>query len=113
MTGVTVDRDGPPVQVRGGQIRIFGELTIQHAEDLKPLLLASLPTDGSVARIDLAAVSEIDTAGIQLLMAANREVVNRGTALQIVAVSQVVQEALELFRQTTLMNPPMGAGARA
>ena len=108
MTGETIDRDGPPVQVRDGKIRVYGELTIQHAEDLKPLLLASLPTDGSVARLDLAQVSEIDTAGIQLLMAANREVVNRGTALQIVAVSQVVQEALELFRQTTLI-----AGARA
>ncbi len=113
MPGETLDRDGPPVQVRDGQIRVYGELTIQHAEDLKPLLLASLPTDGSIARLDLAQVSEIDTAGLQLLIAANREAVNRGAALQIVATSHVVQETLELFRQTSLMNPPAGAGARA
>jgi anti-anti-sigma factor len=113
MSGETVDRDEPPVQVRDGKIRVFGELTIQHAEDLKPLLLASLPTDGSLARLDLAQVSEIDTAGIQLLMAASREAMNRGAALQVVAVSHVVREALELLRQDSLMNPPSGAGARA
>ncbi len=37
--------------------------------------------------------------------------VNRGAALQIVAVSQVVQEALELFRQTSCSLKPARAGA--
>jgi anti-anti-sigma factor len=103
--------DTPLVEVRDGCIRLAGELTIQRAEEIKPLLLASLPTDGSLARLDLSQVSEIDTAGIQLLMAANREVVNRGTALQVVSVSQVVQEALELFRQASLLAPAAGVPA--
>jgi anti-sigma B factor antagonist len=106
MPGELLDKDGPPVQVRDGRIRVFGELTIQHAEDLKPLLLAALPTDGSMAKLDLAQVSEVDTAGIQLLMAAHREASNRGASLQIVAVSQAVQDALELLRQTRLMKAP-------
>jgi len=106
MSGESVDKDGPPVQVRDGRIRVFGELTIQHAEDLKPLLLAALPTDGSMAKLDLAQVSEIDTAGVQILIAAHREASNRGASLQIVAVSQVVQDALALLRQASLMKAP-------
>jgi anti-anti-sigma factor len=105
--------DSPPVESRDGFIRISGELTIQHAEVLKPLLLAALPTDGSVARLDLSQVNEIDTSGLQLLMSAQREVVNRGTTLQIVSVSEIVRQALELFRQASLMVAPAGEGARA
>ena len=96
----------PLVQVTDGCIRLAGELTVHRAEDIKPLLLASLPTDGAVARLDLSQVSEIDTAGLQLLIAANREVSNRGTALHIVAVSSVVEETLVLFRQSSLMAQP-------
>ena len=85
-----------------------GELTMHHAEQLAPLLLASLPTDGSVAQLDLTDVSEIDTAGLQLLMAAHRETVKRCASLTIVAASQVVRDTLELFRQDGLLGdaPP-------
>jgi anti-sigma B factor antagonist len=98
-----------PVQRENGLIRVSGELTMHHAEMLAPLLLASLPTDGSVARLDLSDVSEIDTAGLQLLMAAHRETVNRFSSLSIVAASQIVRETLELFRQDALLTPPVPA----
>ncbi len=64
MTGETVDRDGPPVQVRDGQIRVVRRADDAARRGSQTLLLASLPTDGSMARLDLAQVSEIDTAGI-------------------------------------------------
>jgi len=92
-----------PVERADGCIRIEGELIMQRAEEFKPLLLASLPTDGSVARLDLSQVSEIDAAGLQLLMAAKREVTNRGTSLQVVAASQAVRDTLDLFRQSALL----------
>jgi anti-sigma B factor antagonist len=97
-----------PVQREDGIIRMSGELTMHHAEQLAPLLLASLPTDGSVAQLDLTDVSEIDTAGLQLLMAAHRETLQRCTSLTIVAASQVVRDTLELFRQAGLLgsSPP-------
>jgi anti-sigma B factor antagonist len=95
----------PVVEILDGCIRLDGELTMHRAEEIRPLLLASLPTDGAVARVDLSQVSEIDTAGLQLLMAASRETVNRGTSLQIVAASQAVRETLELFRQAALFTP--------
>lgn len=95
-----------PVQRENGLIRVSGELTMHHAEAIAPLLLASLPTDGSVAQLDLSDVGEIDTAGLQLLMAAHRETVNRFSSLTIVAASQAVRETLELFRQDALLAPP-------
>ncbi len=98
-----------PVQRENGLIRVSGELTMHHAETIAPLLLASLPTDGSVAQLDLSDVSEIDTAGLQLLMAAHRETVNRFTSLTIVAASQAVRDTLELFRQDALLAPPAPA----
>ena len=94
-----------PVQRENGLIRVSGELTMHHAETLAPLLLASLPTDGTVAQLDLSDVSEIDTAGLQLIMAAHREAVNRFTSLSIVAASQAVRDTLELFRQQALLAP--------
>lgn len=94
-----------PVQAENGLIRVSGELTMHHAEVLAPLLLASLPTDGSVAQLDLSDVSEIDTAGLQLILAAHREAVNRFTSLSIVAASQAVRDTLELFRQHALLAP--------
>ena len=100
-----------PVQRENGLIRVSGELTMHHAEAIAPLLLASLPTDGSVAQLDLSDVSEIDTAGLQLLMAAHRETVNRFTSLTIVAASQAVREMLELFRQDSLLAPPAATAA--
>ncbi len=95
-----------PIQRDNGLIRVSGELTMHHAETLAPLLLASLPTDGSAAQLDLTDVSEIDTAGLQLLMAAHREAVNRFTSFSIVAASQAVRDTLELFRQQALLAPP-------
>jgi anti-anti-sigma factor len=100
-----------PVQRENGLIRVSGELTMHHAETIAPLLLASLPTDGSTAQLDLSDVSEIDTAGLQLIMAAHRETVNRFASLTIVAASQAVRETLELFRQGSLLAPPAPAAA--
>ncbi|MEJ1964143.1 MAG: STAS domain-containing protein [Gammaproteobacteria bacterium] len=95
----------PPVDATDRHIRLEGELIMQRAEEIKPVLLAALPTDGSVARLDLSQVSEMDTAGLQLLMAANREVIARGATLTIVAASEAVRTTLELFRQGALLAP--------
>jgi anti-sigma B factor antagonist len=102
-----------PVQRDNGLIRVSGELTMHQAESLAPLLLASLPTDGSVAQLDLSDVSEIDTAGLQLILSAQRETVNRFASLSIVAASQVVRDTLVLFRQEALLAPPAATAIAA
>ena len=50
-------------------LRVEGDMTIYQAAELKQTLLASLATTSPLV-LDLSAVSEIDTSGVQLLMMA-------------------------------------------
>jgi anti-sigma B factor antagonist len=68
-------------------VRVDGEMTIFCAEALKPLMLA----EPAPAALDLSEVTEIDTAGVQLLLAAQR----RGT--QLLQASAAVNEVLALL----------------
>ena len=76
-------------------ILLEGELTIYRAAELKPLLLAALPGTGPI-ELDLAEVSEVDTAGLQLLMMVQREAPKAGTRLEITGHSKAVTETLAL-----------------
>ncbi len=83
-------------------LRLDGELTIFRAAELKPLLLQGA---GALA-LDLSQVVEIDTAGLQLLLLAQRE---RG-ALQLVDPSPPVREAIALAGLEARLQP---AGSKA
>ncbi|WKB50744.1 STAS domain-containing protein [Eleftheria terrae] len=74
-------------------LRVEGELTIYRAAALKQHLLG-WSHEAPVVELDLAEVTEIDTAGIQLLLALKRKVVAMERELRLVAHSQVVREAL-------------------
>lgn len=78
-----------------GCVRVAGELCILHAAELKPQLIEALAGEGEL-EMDLAQVSEIDTAGLQLLLLARREVGRAGRQLRFVNLSESVREALEL-----------------
>ena len=72
------------------------DLTIYRAAELKAALLLSF--QGAAALdIDLADVSEIDCAGIQLLMLAQRVAGRRQCALRMVGHSPAVSEAFALL----------------
>ncbi len=77
-------------------IALEGELTIYRAAELKPLLLAALPGTGPI-ELNLAEVSEVDTAGLQLLMLLRREAQALGRALHLRSPSLAMVEALELL----------------
>ena len=77
-------------------IAIGGELTIYRAAELKPLLLAALPGTGPI-ELNLAEVSEVDTAGLQLLMLLRREAQALGRALHLRSPSLAMVEAFELL----------------
>lgn len=78
---------------------VEGELTVFTVHALKDRLLAALAGDGLRAglTVDLSAVSEIDGAGVQLLMAARREAAQRGIAFTLAEPSAVAAEALALI----------------
>ncbi len=74
--------DGPDA---GGALQIEGELTIYRAAELRETLqaaLAALP-DGADLAIGLAGVTEMDSAGVQLLVAARNSAAAAGRALRL------------------------------
>lgn len=74
-------------------LRVEGELTIFRAAELRPLLLGDPPP----AEIDLSGVTEIDTAGLQLLLQARRTALTEQRALRLTAPSPAVCEVIELL----------------
>lgn len=84
-------------------LRIEGELTIFRAMELKPVLLAEpLPQE-----IDLAGVTEIDTAGVQLLMLAKRSALAQQRELRLVGHSPAVIEVFELLNVAAYFGDPL------
>ena len=74
---------------------IEGEMTIYTAAELYAQLAPFL-TLGSPLAIDLSQVTEIDSAGLQLLMLAKRETLRAGVALNLNGHSPAVLEVFEL-----------------
>jgi anti-sigma B factor antagonist len=77
-------------------LRLDGELTIYRAAELKPLLLDAV-AEHAALEIDLSAVSEIDSAGVQLLMLAKRQAQALGRELRLAGHSAPVVEVFELL----------------
>jgi len=77
-------------------LRIEGELTIYRADELKRALIEPLSV-GIRLVVDLAAVTELDTCGLQLLMLAKRTASAVQAELQLVAHSPAVLEVFELL----------------
>lgn len=73
-----------------------GEMTIYHTSTIKAALLDALAQSHEV-ELDLSAVSELDTSGVQLLMLMKREAVAAGKALQLSGHSPAVLEVFELL----------------
>lgn len=76
---------------------IEGELTIFRAEELKRAILAMFEQPGAV-EIDLSQVTEIDLAGVQLLMLAKLIADGRRRQLRLRRPSDAVATALALLR---------------
>ena len=83
-----------PAPAAASVVGIAGELTICRAAELKPVLL---PGGSGPVEIDLAEVTEIDTAGVQLLLLARREALATSRPWRLRAASPPVREALALL----------------
>jgi anti-anti-sigma factor len=72
---------------------IEGELTIFRAGEIRELLLAQPPHQ----KIDLSGVTEMDSAGLQLLLAAKQAANAAQRPLRLIGASPAVQEVVELL----------------
>lgn len=91
-----------------GQIQLaVGEpMTIYQAPTQKERLLAALDA-GPELEVDLSLVSEIDTAGLQLLIVLKREATKVGKQLSFRGHSPAVCEMLEFTRLSGYFGDPM------
>ena len=85
------------------RIRIEGDLTIQTAAEHKQLLLTAVDEAADVL-VDLAGVSEFDTAGLQVLLLARREAIRRNRILEIADPSPAVIEVLAVAHLTAALD---------
>jgi len=89
-----MDSPGSPifVAVVDGVIHVCGEIDLKTAPELDACLGEA---DGEV-RIDMSAVTFVDSVGLSVLITHHRRHLSQGTTLRIVAVSQPVRRLLEI-----------------
>jgi anti-sigma B factor antagonist len=99
------------VTVAGG-IRVTGEMTVYTASQIKQPLMDAIAGGPPNVLLDLSGVSELDTAGLQLLLLGQREALVSGRKLKLEAESSAVREvltlcgALELLRNAPNVGDP-------
>ncbi len=79
------------------------ELTIPFAATTRDLLFDALHAQGGELALDLSGVTDIDSAGVQLLLATQRSLVERGNTLVLRTPSAPVREALAVFGLSHLL----------
>jgi anti-sigma B factor antagonist len=86
-----------------------GEMTIYTAAEQKDQLLAYI-NSGPELEINLSQVSELDTAGTQLLIMAKQEAARHQKTLRFTMHSNAVLEVLELANLTATFGDPLFIG---
>ena len=79
------------------RLALEGELTIYGAAELQARLIAALADAPEGLDIDLAGVTDIDSAGVQLLMATHRTALAGNRRVLLCAPSEAVRDVLDLF----------------
>lgn len=88
---ISVHKDGDVLS-----IRVSGEMTIYNAFEFKKGLAAHLFTAKEID-MDLTDVSEIDTAGLQLIVLIRKESMNADKRLRITSLSAPAEGIVRLY----------------
>ena len=78
-------------------LALEGDMTVQCAAELKPVLLRALEMQGSPVCLDLSQVTEIDSAGVQLLFMLRDAARAQQREMRIRAASPAVQAVFDLL----------------
>lgn len=92
MTAAETDAVGQDV----AEVAFAGDVTIYRVSALRQTLLEALD-HARVVEVDLSQVSELDTAGVQLLLFGRRTAEARGKEVRLLAPSPAVVEVFELL----------------
>lgn len=97
MTNSHPDKAGGPL------LRLRGELDIYHVAALKEELLEALRANARLT-LDLSEISEIDTAGVQLLLWASAYATGRGGSLLLQGASEAVRGVIAYLNLPSLLD---------
>lgn len=97
---------GTAESVENQRLAIEGELSIYTAAEWKKRLHVLIDQGGSL-ELDLGAVQELDTAGLQLLIMAKKEATARSQQLLLSHHSQAVLEVFELCGVAAFFGDPI------
>lgn len=79
-------------------LRLDGEISIYRAAELKQTLLTALEVPGGgTLELDLSGVTELDTAGVQLLILSKRVAQQKQRTLRLSGHSPAVLDVFELL----------------
>jgi anti-sigma B factor antagonist len=87
------------------RLSIEGELTVERAVELKEALVVRLSEQARL-EIDLSKVTELDTAGVQLLLLAKQTAEALGKELLLVEHSPAVREVFALLSLANHFDAP-------
>ncbi|AZG35413.1 MULTISPECIES: STAS domain-containing protein [Shewanella] len=91
---------------KGCIARIEGPMTINNAMELKNQFISALRASQDL-ELDLAAVTDIDTAGLQLLIMAKQQQIFVQHNLTLIHHSKTVFEAFEILGLVSWFNDPI------
>lgn len=98
-----------PLHIETGEhktlVKVSGEMTIYTAAELKQALTPLLYRQQAL-ELDLSQVSEMDSAGLQLLLAAKKTMQQGDSPLHLVMHSHAVLDALELCQLAAFFGDP-------
>lgn len=89
------------------QVSIQDDMTIYNAQSLKETLLGYCHPGMQELQLDLSAVTEIDSAGLQLLLLLKVEALQRGFTLRLLRHSEAVIEVFELLKLSMYFGDPI------
>ncbi len=88
-------------------LSIMDDMTIYTAESLKETLLGYCHPGTKELQLDLSAVAEMDSAGLQLLLLLKAEAQKRTFTLRLSGHSEAVLEVFELLKLGTYFGDPI------
>ena len=82
---------------------LTGEWTIHQIGELHPVLLSLV--NQKLVSFDASAISEMDSAGVQLLISARNALGMQGLEMQLIAASPCVRDALHCYGLDAHLHP--------
>lgn len=88
-----------------GSLSLSGEMTIYTAGEIREALIACLAAN-SALDVELSGVSELDSAGVQLLLMLHQEAARAGKPLRWRGHSHVVRQVLTRLNLGSVLGAP-------